>query len=85
MLPILACIAGISLGLYFRAIILLPATLAGAAAYAITSAGQNPGAAILAIVISSICLQAGYMVGLTSRDFFAQILSRLNIVQSKRV
>lgn len=85
MLPILACIAGILLGLYFRAIILLPATLAGGAAYTITAASQNPGAIILAIVISSVCLQVGYMIGLTSRDLFSQILARLNIVQSKRV
>jgi hypothetical protein len=82
MLPVLAGVAGILLGFYFRVIILLPTTLAGAAAYMITSAGQNPGATILAIVISSVCLQAGYVVGLTSRDFFAK---RLNIVQSKRL
>jgi hypothetical protein len=72
-------------GDYFRVMILLRVTLAGAGAYTISSAGQNPGAIILAIVISSVCLQAGYMVGLTSRDFFALILSRLKIVQYKRV
>jgi hypothetical protein len=85
MLLILACTAGILLGLCLRVIVLLPVTLAGAAAYAIVSAGQNPGAVILAIVISSVCLQAGYMIGLTSRQLFAQILSRLNFAQSKRV
>jgi hypothetical protein len=85
MLLILTCIAGILLGLWFRVTILLPVTLAGAATYASASAGQNPGAIIVAIVISSIALQAGYMIGLTGRDLFAQILSRLNIAQSKRV
>ena len=85
MLLILACIAGILLGLYFRVIFLLPVTLAGAGAYTMISAGQNPRVIIVAIVFSSICLQAGYMIGLTSRDFFVQIFSRLNIVRSKRV
>jgi hypothetical protein len=85
MLLILASIAGILLGLCFRVTILLPVTLAGAAAYAITSVGQDPSAIILAIVISSVSLQAGYMIGLTSRNLFAQILSWLNIAQSKRV
>jgi hypothetical protein len=85
MLLVLACIAGILLGLCFRVTILLPVTLAGAATYAIASAGQNPGSIILTIVISSVSLQAGYMIGLTSRDLFAQILARLNIAQSKRV
>jgi hypothetical protein len=85
MLIILACLAGFLLGLRFRVSILLPAILAGAAAYLIASAGRNPGAIILAIVISSVSIQAGYMIGLTSRDLFAQILARLNIAQSKQV
>jgi hypothetical protein len=85
MLPILACIAGILLGLYFRVIFLLPVTLAGAGAYAMIFAGQNPKAIIVAIVFSSVCLQAGYMIGLTSRELFSQILVWLNPTQSKRV
>ena len=85
MLFILACIAGILLGLCSSVIILLPVTLAGATAYAINSAGQNPGAITLAIVISSVCVQAGYMIGLNSRDILSQILSRLKFVESKRV
>ena len=85
MLLILTCIAGILLGLCFRVTILLPVTVAGAAAYMISSAGQNPGAIIFTIMISSVSLQAGYMIGLTGRDLFTQILARLNIAQSKRV
>jgi hypothetical protein len=84
-LLILACIVGILLGLYFRVIYLLPVTLAGAAAYAMIFAGQNPRAIIIAIVFSSVCLQAGYMIGLTSRELFSQILVRLNLTLSKRV
>jgi hypothetical protein len=85
MLIILASVAGFLLGLYLRVIFLLPVTLAGAAAYTMISAGQNPRAIIVAIVFSSVCLQAGYMIGLTSRELFSQILVRLNLTQSKRV
>ena len=85
MLLVLACITGILLGLYFRVIFLLPVTLAGAGAYTMISAGQNPRVIIVAIVFSSVCLQAGYMIGLTSRGLFLQILVRLNLTQPKRV
>jgi uncharacterized membrane protein (UPF0136 family) len=84
MLIIFACLAGILLGLIFNVATLLSVILVGAAAYA-ASAGQNQGEIVLAIVVSSISVQAGYMIGLTSRDLFAQILERLNIVQSKQV
>jgi hypothetical protein len=83
MLLILASVAGILLGLHLRVIFLLPVTLAGAAAYTMISADQNPGAIIVAIVVSSVCLQAGYMIGLTSRELVAQIFVRLNLTQSK--
>lgn len=85
MLIIFACLAGIFLGLIFNVATLLSAILVGATAYAVASAGQNQGEIVLAIVVSSISVQAGYMIGLTSRDLFAQILERLNIVQSKQV
>jgi hypothetical protein len=85
MLIIFGCFAGIIFGLIFNVAILLPVTLVGAIAYAAASAGQNPLAVVLAIVILTVSLQAGYVIGLTFRDLFAQILARLNIVQSKRV
>lgn len=85
MLIIFVCFAGIMLGLIFNVVILLPVILVGATAYAAASAGQNPLAIVLAIVILTVSFQAGYFVGLTCRDLFAQILARLNIVQSKRV
>jgi hypothetical protein len=85
MLIILACLSGILLGLIFNVAILLPVTLVGALAYAVVSAGQNPGAIALAIVILAVAVQAGYVIGLTCRDLFAQILARLHVVQSKRV
>jgi hypothetical protein len=85
MLIIFACFAGTMLGLIFNVAILLPVILVGTTAYAAASAGQNPLAIVLAIVILTVSLQAGYFIGLTCRDLFAQILARLNIVQSKRV
>ena len=85
MLIILACFAGILLGLIFNVAILLPVILVGATTYAVSSTGQNPGAIVLAIVILSASVQAGYVIGLTCRDHFAQILARLHIVQSKEV
>ena len=66
MLLILASIAGILLGLIFNVTILLPVIVVGATVYAVSFAGQNPGATLLAIVILSVSVQAGYMIGLTS-------------------
>jgi hypothetical protein len=85
MLIVLACIAGVLLGLTFNVFVLFPATIAGILAYAFLSQGQGLGAATVAILVPAISLQAGYMIGLTGRDTFAQLLARLNIAQSKRV
>jgi hypothetical protein len=85
MLIILACFAGILLGLIFNVAILPPVILAGAAGYAVSSAGQSPGTIILAIVLLAVAVQAGYVIGLTGRDLFSQLLVRLHLVQSKRV
>jgi len=85
MLIILACLAGVLLGLTFNVFILFPITLTGALAYAFLSQAQGLGAATATILIPAVSLQAGYMIGLTGRDIFAQLLVRLNIAQSKRV
>ncbi len=85
MLIIFACLAGILLGLIFNVATLPSVILAGATAYVVAFAEQNQDEIVLAIVVSSISVQAGYMIGLTGRDLFAQILERLNIVQSKQV
>ena len=88
MLALFACCAGIYLGLHFNIIALLPFSLLGAGAFIATSllAGQNPfeGAGI-AIIIPMIAVQAGYMVGLTARDAYAQIRLRIKVGQSRRV
>jgi hypothetical protein len=85
MLIILASLVGILIGLNFRASMLIPACLIGAAAYTTLSIEHGFGANAVAILVAAVAVQGGYMIGLTGRDMFAQILTRLNIVQSKRV
>jgi hypothetical protein len=85
MLIILGCFVGVLLGLRSNVLAVLPLGLAGGVAYALMHLGQGPGPLAIDIIISAFSLQAGYMIGLTSRDMFAQILARLNIAQSRRV
>jgi hypothetical protein len=85
MLIVLAFLAGIFIGLNFRVVVLLPLILFGAGVYAALSIGQGASATALAIAIAAASLQGGYMIGLTGRDLLAQILTWLNIAQSRRV
>ena len=85
MLIILACFAGILLGLVFNVAILLPVILMSGTAYTVACAGQDPVTIVLGIVILAIAVQAGYLIGLTGRDLVEQILVRLHLVQSKSV
>ena len=82
---VLACLAGIALGLRFNVAVLLPLTIAVAVFYVVASVGQSAGTIALAIVIAAVSIQAGYIIGLTGRDLFAQVLARLNIVEAERV
>ena len=84
MLIILACLAGVLLGLAFNVFVLLPVTLAGALSYVFLSQGQGVSGLATAILVPAISLQAGYMIGLTGREMVAQLRARLNLVQSKR-
>jgi hypothetical protein len=70
-LLIVASLAGVFFGLYYKFLVLVPITLA--AAIASSAAALWAG------------LQGGYMIGLTSRDFLGQILARNDGVQSKRI
>lgn len=87
MLPLLACGAGIYLGLYFNILVLLPFSMLGAGAYIVSSwaAGQSVFDSSLVLLLPIIAIQAGYMIGLTARDAFGQLLARLNTGQSKRI
>jgi hypothetical protein len=85
MLIILACLVGVLIGLTLNVLVLLPVILAGIAAYACAAQGQGLAEMSAVIVISAVSLQAGYFIGLTSRDMVAQLLARLNIAQSRRI
>jgi nitric oxide reductase large subunit len=87
MLPIVACGAGIYLGLYFNILALLPFTVLGAGAFMVLSSesGQSLFDSTSLLLFPMISVQAGYMLGLTARETYGQLLARLNIGQSKRI
>jgi hypothetical protein len=85
MLLFIACAAGIYLGLYFNILSLLPFFALAASAYVFSCwiSGQSVfGSADLLIFF--VAIQAGYMLGLTAREPYGQVLARLNS-PSKRV
>jgi hypothetical protein len=87
MLPILACGAGIYVGLHFNILALLPLSVLGAGAYMVSAwangQGLLDGLAVVALPI--IAVQAGYFLGLTTRPAYVHLRSRLNIRHSERV
>jgi hypothetical protein len=85
MLIILACIVGVLIGLTLNVFVLLPVILVGIAAYSCVAQGEGLGDMSAAIVVSTVSLQTGYFIGLTSREMVAQLLARLNIAQSRRI
>ena len=87
MLPLLACAVGIYLGLHFNILVLVPFSLLGTGAYVASSlaSGQSLFGSLAIALFPIISLQAGYMLGLTARETYGQLLSRLNIGQSKRI
>lgn len=86
-LLIVASLAGVFFGLYYKFLVLVPITLAAAIASSAAAlwAGHSAWSALLAIMLPAVGLQGGYMIGLTSRDFLGQILPRNDGVQSKRI
>jgi hypothetical protein len=87
MLLFIACGAGIYLGLHFNILSLLPFSVLGAGAYTVSlwSSGQSLFDNAGALLVAFILVQAGYMLGLTARETYGQVLARLNIGQSRRV
>jgi hypothetical protein len=87
MLPILACGAGIYVGLHFNILALLPLSVLGAGAYIVSAwangQGLLDGLAVVALPI--IAVQAGYFLGLTTRPAYLHLRSRLNVRHSERV
>jgi len=86
MLPILACGAGIYVGLHFNILALLPLSVLGAGAYIVSAwangQGLLDGLAVVALPI--IAVQAGYFLGLTTRPAYLHLRSRISIRHSER-
>jgi hypothetical protein len=87
MLPLIACIAGCYLGLNFSILAVLPFSVLGAGAYILSplAAGQNWLDTVTILLLPIMSIQAGYIVGLTAREPYGQLLERLNIGQSKQI
>jgi hypothetical protein len=87
MLPLLACGAGVFLGLYFNVLVLLPFSIFAIAAYifSLWGTGQSFSDSAGVLLFPLISFQAGYMLGLTARQTYGQLLTRLNIGQSERI
>ena len=87
MLPLLACGAGVYLGLYFNILVLLPFSVLGAGAFIFSSWSSSQGFfdSVGVLLFPMVLVQAGYMLGLTARETYGQLLARLNIGQSKRI
>jgi hypothetical protein len=84
---LLICGAGIILGLYYGVLILLPLSLVATGAFVAINvmSGQSLSASLGDWLLLLISGQAGYMLGLTARDAYAQIWARLNPAQSNRI
>ena len=84
---VVSCVAGAFFGLYYKFLVLIPLTLGAAIACSIAALmnGQTVSTSLLAIVVPTVGLQGGYMIGLTGREVFSHLLSRLGGVQSKRI
>lgn len=87
MLPILACGAGIYVGLHFNILALLPLSILGAGAYIISALANGQGFldALAVVALPIITVQVGYFLGLTTRPAYLHLRSRLNIRHSERV
>ena len=86
MLPILACGAGIYVGLHFNVLALLPLSVLGAGAYIVSAWANGQGVldSLAAVLLSVIAVQLGYFLGLTTRPAYLHVRSRLNIRHSER-
>jgi len=87
MFPLLACAAGIFLGLFFNVLVLLPVSLTGSAIFMLlnVSSGLSFYANLGDLLLPLILGQTGYMLGLTCRDRYGHIMARFQAAQSNRV
>lgn len=86
MLLVIACGAGVYLGLHFNVLVLLPLSTLWVGAFIFSSWASEPSlfdkAGVLLVPLISV--QAGFVLGLTARETYGRFLARLNIGQSKR-
>ena len=87
MLPILACGAGIYVGLHFNILALLPLSVVGAGAYIVSAWANGQGLldSIAVALLPILTVQVGYFLGMTGRPAYLHLRSRLNIRHSERV
>ena len=87
MLPLLACIAGIFLGLFFNALVLLPISLIGSAIFILVnlSSGLSFYDNLGDFLFPLISGQAGYILGLTGLGAYGHIMARFQAAQSNRI
>jgi hypothetical protein len=85
-LLIAACLAGIFFGLYYHFLILVPVTLVAGLTCSLTALllEQDVQSTLLAVALPAVGLQAGYMLGLASRDRVANLPKRDDRAQSTR-
>ena len=86
MITFLGCVAGILLGLYFNVLVLLAICLIGSVTFTVISlSGLSFYTDLGDFLILLISTQAGYMMGLTGRDTYRDILARFHAAQSNRI
>ena len=87
MLPILACFAGIYVGLHFTILALLPLSILGAGAYVVSACANGQGwlEALAAVALPIVTVQVGYFLGLTTRPAYHHLRSRLNLGHTERI
>jgi hypothetical protein len=86
MLPIVALVAGIYLGLNFNILILLPLSVLGAGAFFCShwAADQGIFYSVGSLLLSIFSAQVGYMIGAMARERYGRLIESLNVGQSKR-
>ena len=87
MLFLIAGGCGIYLGLYFNILSFLPSSVlaAGACVFSLWLSGQGTFDRAPGVLLALILVQVGYVVGLTARETYAQILEGLKFGESKQV
>lgn len=81
MLLVIACGAGVYLGLHFNVLALLPFSILWVGAF--SSWASEPDS-VGVLLVQLISVQMGFVLGLTARETYGRVLARLNIGQSRR-